>query len=64
MKQDQIKDLVGEKFRRLTVIKPETFKKILKIFSDADRKKKARGGYRNKLNLRATACCFRIHTRI
>ena len=52
MKQEQIKDLGGEKFRRLTGIKPETFEKMLKILSDADRKKKSRGGRRNKLNLK------------
>ena len=52
MKQEQIKDLGGEEFRRLTGIKPETFEKMLKILSDADRKKKARGGRRNKLNLK------------
>ena len=52
MKQEQIKDLGGEEFRRLTGIKPETFEKMLKILSDADRKKKSRGGRRNKLNLK------------
>ena len=52
MKQDQIKDLEGEEFRRLTGIKVETFETILKILSDADRKKKARVGCRNKLNLK------------
>ena len=36
----------------MTGIKPETFKKILKILSDADRKNKARGGRKNKLNLK------------
>ena len=41
-----------EEFRRLTGIKPETFEKMLKILSDADRKKKSRGGRRNKLNLK------------
>ena len=52
MKQEQIKDLGGEEFRRLTGIKPETFEKMLKILLDADRKKKSRGGRRNKLNLK------------
>ena len=52
MKQEQIKNLGGEEFRRLTGIKPETFEKMLKILSDADRKKKSRGGRRNKLNLK------------
>ena len=52
MMQDKIKYLEGEEFRRLTRIKPETFEKMLEILSDADRKKKVRGGRRNKLNLR------------
>ena len=52
MQQEQIKDLGREEFRRLTGIKPETFETMLKILSDADRKKKARGGRRNKLNLK------------
>ena len=52
MQQEQIKDLGGEEFRRLTGIKAETFEKMLKILSDADRKKKSRGGRRNKLNLK------------
>ena len=50
MKQEQIKDLGGEEFRRLTGIKPETFDKMLKILSDGDQKKKSRGGRRNKIN--------------
>ena len=57
MKQEQIKDLGGEEFRRLTGIKPETFEKMLKILSDADRKKKSRGegktGLLTKLSLLA-----------
>ena len=36
----------------MTGIKAETFEKMLKILSDADRKKKARGGRRNKLSLK------------
>ena len=52
MKQDKIKQIGEEEFRRLTGIKPETFEKMLGILSDADRKKKARGGRRNKLNIR------------
>ena len=51
MKQDKIKNPGEEEFRRLTGIKPETFEKMLEILSDADRKKKARGGRRNKLHL-------------
>ena len=52
MQQEQIKDLGGGEFRRLTGIKPKTFEKMLKILSDADRKKKSRSGRRNKLNLK------------
>ena len=36
----------------MTGINPGTFKKMLEILLDADRKKKARGERRNKLNLR------------
>ena len=36
----------------MTGIKPETFEKMLKILSDADRKKKSRGGRRKKLSLK------------
>ena len=42
MQQEQIKDLGGGEFRRFTGIKPETFEKMLKILSNADRKKKAK----------------------
>ena len=52
MQQEQIKDLGGGEFRRLTGIKPETFEKMLKILSDADRKKKARGRRKNKIHLK------------
>ena len=51
MKQDKIKYL-EEEFRRLIGIEVETFKKILEILSDADQKKKARGGRSNKLNIK------------
>ena len=43
------------RIRRITQIdsdKTRDIKKILKILSDADRKKKGRGGGRNKLNLK------------
>ena len=52
MKYDHIKALDDEKFRRLTGVKPEIFKKILKILSDADQKKKAKGGRKNKLHIK------------
>ena len=44
--------IIEPKFRRLTGVKPETFKKILKILSDADQKKKAKGGRKNKLHIK------------
>lgn len=45
MKYDHIKAaLDDEEFRRLTGVKQETFEKMLKILSDADQKKKAKGG--------------------
>ncbi len=51
MKYNQIKDLNEEKFRRLTGVKSQTFKKMVAILRDADRKKKSRGGRRNKLSI-------------
>ena len=55
MKQDKIKYLKEKESRRLTGIKPETFEKNAWDLSDADRKKKARGGRRNKTNLRSNS---------
>jgi hypothetical protein len=49
MKYNQIKELNDEKFRRLTGIKRDTFKKMLKILTEADQKKKAKGGRKSKL---------------
>ncbi len=51
MKYDQIKELGEEKFRRLTGIKRSTFAKMIGILSEADQKKKVRGGRKNKLCL-------------
>lgn len=51
MKYEQIKELEEEKFRRLTGVKRSTFEKMLGILSEADKKKKARGGRKNKLSL-------------
>ena len=51
MKYEQIKELEEEKFRRLTGIKRSTFEKMVSILSEADKKKKARGGRKNKLSL-------------
>ncbi len=49
MKYEQIKDLEGEKFRRLMGVKKDTFYKMVSILQEAEVKKKARGGRKNKL---------------
>ena len=51
MKYKQVKSLNDEKFRRLTGVKLQTFEKMVSILRDADRKKKYRGGRRNKLSI-------------
>lgn len=51
MKYNQIKNLQDEQFRRLTGVKRTTFEKMLKILLEADKKKKMRGGRKNKLSL-------------
>ena len=51
MKYKQIKELEEEKFRRLTGVKRSTFDKMIDILREADKKKKARGGRKNKLSL-------------
>lgn len=51
MKYNQIKELGGEKFRRLTGVKRSTFDKMISILREADNKKKIRGGRKNKLSL-------------
>ncbi|CAM4440369.1 MAG: IS5 family transposase ISOt6 [Legionellaceae bacterium] len=51
MKYSQIKDLKEELFRRLTGIKAGTFNRMVQILSEADKKKKAKGGRRNKLSI-------------
>ena len=51
MKYDQIKELGEEKFRRLTGVKRPTFDKMIDILGEADKKKKVRGGRKNKLSL-------------
>lgn len=51
MKYDQIHHLTHEKFRRLTGVKRQTFDKMLEILREEDRKKKSRGGRKNKLCL-------------
>jgi hypothetical protein len=49
MKYPQIQGLEEDKFRRLTGVKPSTFEKMITILADADIKKKAKGGRKNKL---------------
>lgn len=51
MKYVQIQGLEEEKFRRLTGVKRSTFEKMTNILSDANIKKKARGGRKNKLSI-------------
>jgi len=49
MKYPQIEGLEDEKFRRLTGVKRSTFEKMISILKEADIKKKAQGGRKNKL---------------
>ena len=51
MKYEGIKGLEEEKFRRLTGVKRTTFNKMLLILSEAEKKKKAKGGRKPKLIL-------------
>jgi len=51
MKFEGIKELVEEKFRRLTGVKRKTFEKMVSILKDADNKKKLKGGRKNKLSI-------------
>ena len=49
MKYPQIQGLEEDKFRRLTGVKRSTFEKMVSILNDANMKKKAKGGRKNKL---------------
>jgi hypothetical protein len=51
MRYNQIEDLKDEKFRRLTGVKKLTFEQMLEIIRVSDKKKKAKGGRKNKLSL-------------
>lgn len=51
MKYEQVNFLSEEQFRRLTGIKSATFDKMVRILSEADNKKKAKGGRKNKLSI-------------
>lgn len=50
MKYETVKELDDEKFRRLKGLKRATFNKIVEILRKANKKKKARGGRKNKLS--------------
>ncbi len=51
MKHNQAKDLSAEQFRRLTGVKRSTFEKMLEILTEADERKKAKGGRKSKLSI-------------
>ena len=51
MRYDKIKELKGEKFRRLTGVKKKTYEKMLEILKKADKDKRAHGGRPNKLSI-------------
>ena len=51
MKYESIQGLEEEKFRRLTGVKRATFEKMMGTLSEADKKKKAKGGRKSKLTL-------------
>lgn len=51
MKFENIKNQSGQKFRRLAGVKRETFETMIKIITDADKIKKAKGGRKNKLSI-------------
>ena len=51
MKYEQAKSLSDEQFRRLTGVKRGTFDRMIKILKEADKKKKMKGGRRNKLSM-------------
>jgi Helix-turn-helix of DDE superfamily endonuclease len=51
MKYEKIKDYGKEEFRRLTGVKESTFKKMVEILQEEEKRKKARGGKSNKLSM-------------
>lgn len=52
MRNNQILELAGEKFRRLTGVKRATFEKMVGILQEADKQKKSKGGRKSKLNIK------------
>jgi hypothetical protein len=51
MKYNQIEKFPDEQFRRLTGVKRSTFKKMIEILIEADKKKKSRGGRKSRLSI-------------
>jgi hypothetical protein len=51
MKFEKIKDFSKNKFRRITGVKVETFKKMVTLVGVADEKKNNKGGRPNKLSI-------------
>jgi len=51
MKYQEISHLDAEKFRRLTGVKPTTFRRMLEILTAAHRAKKSRGGRPNSIEI-------------
>lgn len=51
LKYEQVKNLSDEQFIRLTGVKRVTFDKMIGILEEADKKKKTKGGRRNKLSI-------------
>jgi len=49
MKYEKIKSYKDEEFRRLSGVKRSTFKKMIEILEEAEKKKKVRGGKPNAL---------------
>ena len=57
MKYEQIQRLGDEKFRRLTGVKRSTFEKMIAILTEANKKKKSKGGRNNKLTIEDQLLC-------
>ena len=48
----QTRQLNGEAFRRLTGVKESTFARMVEILQEEDKKKKSKGGRKNKLTIK------------
>jgi len=51
LKYEQVSILSDDQFRRLTGVKRVTFDRMIEILEDGDKKKKIKGGRRNKLSI-------------